>query len=260
MADPKKRLNGSARKGIRVIARAAEVLRALEGRDDGLSLGQLAKQLALPRSTVQRIVDALDAENFLVAASPNARVKLGPALVRIGSSVRFQIVEAARPFMEQLSEETGETVDLSMLDQDKLVFLDQIPGSHRLRAVSAVGVSFPLHCSANGKALMAALEPVQLERLKKNLQLSEHTPSTITSWKKLAAELERIREEGVAYDREEHSAGISAVAAVIHGPAGELAAISIPTPTQRFTGMEAQLKSRLIDCCAKMQQMMGNTH
>jgi DNA-binding IclR family transcriptional regulator len=259
MAATGRRLNGSARRGIRVIARAADVLRALEGRDEGLSLGQIAKQLDLPRSTVQRIVDALDTENFVVAATPTARVKLGPALVRIASSIRFQIVETARPYMARLSGETGETVDLSILDQDKLVFLDQIPGSHRLRAVSAVGMSFPLHCSANGKALLAALDEVQLERLKHHIDLSTHTANTITSWKKLTAELRTIRKEGIAYDREEHSAGISAVAAVVRGPAGELAAFSIPTPPQRFKGMEARLKSRLMACCVQVQQVLGHS-
>ncbi len=233
------------------------MLRALEGRDEGLSLGQIAKQLELPRSTVQRIVDALDAENFVVAASPTARVKLGPALVRIASSVRFRIVEVARPYMERLSGATGETVDLSVMDQDKLVFLDQVPGSHRLRAVSAMGVSFPLHCSANGKALLAALDEAQLSRVKRRLKLSAHTANTITSWKRLSAELDTVRKEGVAYDREEHSAGICAVAAVVRGPAGDLAAISIPTPTQRFDGMESKLKSSLIECCGQVQQVLG---
>jgi DNA-binding IclR family transcriptional regulator len=245
------------RSGIRVIARAADVLRALEGRDEGLSLGQIAKQLELPRSTVQRIVDALDAENFVIAASPTARVKLGPALMRIAGSVRFHVAEVARPYIERLSGETGETVDLSIMDQDKLVFLDQVPGSHRLRAVSAVGVSFPLHCSANGKALLAAVDENQLGRLKKHMKLTPYTANTITSWKKLCAELDRIRREGIAYDREEHSLGISAVAAVVRSPSGELAAISVPTPTQRFEGMEAKLRNGLKQCCVEVQQRLG---
>ena len=186
-------------------------------------------------------------------------MKLGPALVRIAGSIRFQIVESARPYMEQLSGETGETVDLSVLDQDKLVFLDQVPGSHRLRTVSAVGVSFPLHCSANGKALLAALDDVQFERMKRHMVLDSHTANTITSWKKLKDELAKVRKEGIAYDREEHSTGISAVAAVVRGPAGELAAISITTPTQRFNGLESRLKSRLRDCCSDLQQVLGHS-
>jgi DNA-binding IclR family transcriptional regulator len=159
--------------------------------------------------------------------------------------------------MERLSGDTGETVDLSVMDSNKLVFLDQVPGSHRLRAVSAVGVSFPLHCSANGKALLAALDDARLERLKAQIELTPLTHNTITSWKKLAEELKAIREEGVAYDREEHSPGISAVAAVVKGPAGQLAAISVPTPTQRFDALEPKLTSSLIACCSKVQRALG---
>ena len=83
--------------GVQVIARAADVLRALEGNAQGLSLGHLAKQLNLPKSTVQRIVAALDSENFVIAASPQAGVRLGPALVRIARSVRCGLVDIARP-------------------------------------------------------------------------------------------------------------------------------------------------------------------
>jgi DNA-binding IclR family transcriptional regulator len=184
-------------------------------------------------------------------------VRLGPALMRIAGSTRFQIAEIARPYMEQLSGDTGETVDLSVRDQDKLVFLDQVPGSHRLRAVSAVGVSFPLHCSANGKALLAALGEEELERVKPSLRLIALTANTITSWKKLQMELARIREEGVAYDREEHSPGISAVASVIRGHTGEIAAISVPTPTQRFASLERRLRSGLVECCGRVQHVLG---
>src|SRR5271165_1255930 len=87
--------------GVQVIARAAEVLRALEGNDQGLSLGQLARQLNLPKSTVQRIVAVLDRENFVIAATPQAGVRLGPALVRIARSMRWGLVDIARPCLEE---------------------------------------------------------------------------------------------------------------------------------------------------------------
>jgi IclR family acetate operon transcriptional repressor len=136
--------------GVQVIARAADVLRSLEENEQGLSLGQLAKQLNLPKSTVQRIVAALDRENFVIAATPQTGVRLGPALVRIARSVRCGLVDIARPCLEELAQRTGETVDLALLKGAEAVFMDHIEGRHRLRAVSAVGVSFPLHCSANG--------------------------------------------------------------------------------------------------------------
>jgi IclR family transcriptional regulator, acetate operon repressor len=247
-----------SRLGVQVISRAADVLRALEGNDYGLSLGQLAKQLGLPRSTVQRIVAALDSENFVIAASPTARVRLGPALVRIARSVRFRIAEIARPYLEALSETTGETVDLAMLDGAKAVFVDQIQGPHRLSAVSAVGVSFPLHCTANGKAMLAALDADTYKRLKPQIQLARFTERSLRSWPALEAELARVRETGIAYDREEHALGISAVGTAIVGVEGEIAAISIPTPSVRFVEKEAELAAALLSCRASLDRVLGN--
>ena len=243
--------------GVQVIARAADVLRALEGNDQGLSLGHLAKQLNLPKSTVQRIVAALDSENFVIAASPQAGVRLGPALVRIARSVRCGLVDIARPCLEELAQKTGETVDLALLKGAEAVFMDHIEGAHRLRAVSAVGVSFPLHCSANGKAMLSALSDPGLAKMKKQIHLTRFTPNSLSSWRQLQAEIEKIRQTGIAYDIEEHTLGISAVGAPIIGPEGEIAAISIPTPSVRFNDTMHQLVAALNDCRAKLIERIG---
>ena len=133
--------NGSTtdRQGIQVIARAAALLRALERRPDGLSLGELAKAIDLPRSTVQRIVDALDNEGFVLAASASSGVRLGPALLALAAATRFHMAEAARDTLEALAKECGETVDLSLVDQDKVVFIDRSTVSpHSLAKASRV--------------------------------------------------------------------------------------------------------------------------
>jgi len=244
------------RNGVQVIARAAEILRALEG-SNGMSLGQLAGRVSLPKSTVQRIINALDSENFVVSASPGGRLRLGPALVRIAHSIRFPIAETARPYLRGLSEKTGETVDLAVLDGEKAVFVDQIPGSHRLRAVSAIGVSFPLHCTANGKAMLAALDAEELRRLKQRMRLTAFTGNSIRSWEKLEQELLWIRETGLAYDREEHSIGISAIGTAIIGFEGEIAAITIPTPTVRFAKKEPELTKALKLCRDAVNRILG---
>ena len=244
------------RNGVQVIARAAEILRALEG-SNGMSLGQLAGRVGLPKSTVQRIIAALDYENFVVSASPGGRLRLGPALIRIAHSIRFPIAETARPYLRELSEKTGETVDLAVLDGEKAVFVDQIPGSQRLRAVSAVGVSFPLHCTANGKAMLAKLRDEELSRLKKRIPLTAFTENSIRSWEKLKQQLLRIRETGLAYDLEEHSMGISAIGTAIIGFEGEIAAITIPTPTVRFAKKEPELAEALKLCRDAVDRILG---
>lgn len=244
------------RQGIQVIARAASLLRALERRPEGLSLGDLAKAVSLPRSTVQRIVDALDKEGFVLAASSSSGVRLGPALLALAAATRFHIAEAARETLEALAKECGETVDLSLSDQDKVVFIDQVPGTHRLTALSAVGVSFPLHSSANGKAVLAAMPDEEIAKLRRRLRLSAVTPNTITTWDQLDREINAVRRQGVAFDREENSVGISAVSVAIRSPSGELAAISIPAPTQRFEASKNELAKALLKHAGRLQQKL----
>src|SRR5439155_25116603 len=123
---------------VQVIARAAAILRALEGEHAGLSLAQIAQRVDLARSTVQRIVAALAAEKLLIAASPIGRVRLGPTILRLAASARTDFVATARPFLVRLSDELSETVDLAAIKRDHLIFVDQVIGPQRLRAVSAI--------------------------------------------------------------------------------------------------------------------------
>lgn len=243
--------------GVQVIARAAEVLRALEGNEQGLSLGQLAKQLNLPKSTVQRIVAALDRENFVMSATPQAGVRLGPALARIARSVRFGLAEIAHPCLEELAQRTGETVDLAMLKGAEAVFVDHIEGQQRLRAVSAIGVSFALHCSANGKAMLSLVGDDVLARMKKTFRLTKFTANSISSWRNLEAEIAKVRKTGLAYDMEEHTSGICAVGIPIVGPQGEIAAISVPIPSVRFEEKRQELEEALRDCRKSVEERFG---
>ena len=164
---------------VQVIARAATILRALEEENAGLSLGQIAQRVKLARSTVQRIVAALETESLVIAATPNGRVRLGPAILRLAASVRSDFIAAARPFLERLSAELQETVDLSVVKKDHLVFIDQVIAPQRLRTVSAVGETFPLYCTANGKAYLAQLTEPSIEKLIGRVY-EPRTPNTLT--------------------------------------------------------------------------------
>jgi IclR family acetate operon transcriptional repressor len=250
--------SGSAadKSGIQVIARAAAVLRALKDHPQGLSLGELAKLLGLARSTVQRIVDALDRENLVIAAAPTRGVRLGPALIALAAATRFEVAEIARPVLQEISRECGETVDLSILDGDKLVFVDQIVGGYRLRADSAIGVSFPLHSTAPGKAMLAVMTEGERNNLKPRLKLTRITKHTISSWPVLVCELDKTQQSGLSYDLEENSLGISAVASGLRMVTGEIVAISIPVPTQRFDSMRPELEKLLLTHMARLASLM----
>ena len=218
---------------VQVIARAAAILRALEDEAAGLSLGQIAQRVNLARSTVQRIVAALEAEKFLIAASPNGRVRLGPTILRLAASARTDFVAIARPYLTQLSGELKETVDLSVVKKDHLVFIDQVIGSQRLRMVSAVGETFPLYCTANGKAYLATLDDVAIAKLI-GTSYEQRTPRTLTRLEDLLRDLKTVRKTGVALDREEHSPGVCAAGVVTRDPVGNAVAISVPVTAQRF--------------------------
>ena len=234
--------------GIRVIGRAADVLNALGKHADGLSLGEIAKQVGLPRSTVQRIVQSLDEANLVIAASPTSGVRLGPALVALAASVKqLTIAEMARPLVVQLSKDTGESVDVATLGNDKAVIVDVIHGSYPLLAVSGLGSSRPLHASASGKALLAALSPERFAAMRSHLRLPAVTRNTITDWARLEREIELVRQTGLAYDHEEYIMGICAVAVAIRGPKDEIVSIALPAPTDRFQATSGHLAEALAD-------------
>lgn len=248
----------SARPTIQVIARAARVLRALEGEHAGLSLAQIAQRVGLPRSTVQRIVEALTAEQFLIAAAPSARVRLGPALVRLASSARMEITQIARPILAELSQVLGETVDLSVLQGGAAVFIDQITGSHRLRAVSAVGEVFPLHCTANGKAMLSLLHGEAVDRLL-HAPLARHTPNTLTKASDVLGEVTSCRRRGFAFDLEEYTEGICAVGTGFLDPIARPHAVSIPVPTTRFKRRRSELIEHLLTARARIMDALGTS-
>ena len=238
--------------GIQVIARAAEMLRLLQAHPGGLSQAEIGDRLGMARSTVSRILNALDDEGLVASRGGRGGYRLGPEIARMAGTVRLGVVIDVHPFMEELSRQLGETVDLSILDGDRATFVDQVVSPHRLRAISAVGESFPLHCCANGKALLASLPPEQLPT-----RLTWLTANTITSSAALRKELERVRAEGVAYDREEQTEGICAVGAVLRGVTGQEAAVSVPVPAQRFYGRESELAAALLNWVDKVAAALG---
>jgi DNA-binding IclR family transcriptional regulator len=230
--------------GIQVIARAASILRALETESDGLTLAQLTQRVGLPRSTTHRIIVALQQERLLSPTTANGKYRLGPALGRLGAVARGDLRHRARPHIEELSRRTQETVDLGVLDGDQVLFVDQVQMLHRLGAVSAVGGLLPAHCTASGKALLAAARREGTLRLPPVLE--RFTDTTITDPAELEAELDRVLETGVAFDREEHTRGICGVGAVARSLDGEIAAVGIPVPVTRFYGAEERLAREVL--------------
>ncbi|MFV0333377.1 MAG: IclR family transcriptional regulator [Tropicimonas sp.] len=232
-----------SRSGIQVIARAAAILRTLGEVQTGMSLGQIAERVSLPRSTVQRIVGALQREGFVISDASGGGLRLGPALNSLSEAAQYNIVEHCRLLLTELVQKTGETADLSVLRGAGMIFLDQVAGTHRLRTVSAVGEAFPLTSTANGRACLAMLPE---EKAKKLVENELERTGAADGLARIMARLDSVRKSGLAYDIDEHTPGISAIGFAFRDWSGDLLAISVPVPSSRFEQtreiVEAQLR------------------
>jgi DNA-binding IclR family transcriptional regulator len=231
--------------GVQVIARAAEILWALSRYPEGTNLKQLTREVHLPPSTVHRILNALESARFVAFTSSAGYIQLGVGVAVLADSVPSDPGRELRPYLKTLVGEVGEAVTLGVLQNDKVLFLEHIEALHRLRAFSAVGLAFPLHSNANGKAILALLAKEEVERLIP-AQLEPLTPNTVTQRSRLLKELETVKSERVAFDREEHTLGVCAVGSALRDPIGRLAAISVVVPSVRFYGNEQKLASTLL--------------
>jgi DNA-binding IclR family transcriptional regulator len=242
--------------GIQVIARAADILRALHSAPGGLSQAEVAERVGLARSTIHRLLNALEDEGLVESGGPRGRYRLGPAIGRMADTARRGLLSSIHPMLEELSQEVNETVDLSVLDRNRMTFVDQVVAPHRLRAVSSVGESVLLHTTANGKAFLASMSPQDLARATSGT-LARLTANTITEPAALLQELERVRTEGIAYDREENSEGVCAVGTIIRGLTGVAVAVSVPLPAQRFYGREPLLHDALLKWAERVERELG---
>jgi DNA-binding IclR family transcriptional regulator len=158
--------------------------------------------------------------------------------------------------MKQIFDVTGETVDLSVLEGDQVRVLYLIPTQHQLRAIADVGAAFPLHCSSKGKALLAAMDDETVEAMLPKA-FKGYTERTITTRAALMAELQQIRQTGIAYDVEEHVPGICAAAIAAQDPFGAPFAISLPVPSQRFAAARETISKALLEVRAELHAVFG---
>jgi DNA-binding IclR family transcriptional regulator len=236
---------GEDTSGVQVLARAADILRALHDAPAGLTQAEVGERIGLARSTVHRLLNALEEEGLVESSGRRGRYRLGPEIPRLADAAWRGLHTSMHPLLEELSRQVNETVDLSILDGNRVTFVDQVVAARRLRAVSAVGESFPLHCTANGKAFLARMPARELDKILAGT-LTSFTPHTMVDPGALRRELDVVRTEGAAYDREEHTEGICAVGTVLTGWSGGPLAVSIPLPAQRFYGRETVLRDALL--------------
>ncbi len=223
--------------GIQVLRRAAAALDEIAADPGQLRLVDLGERLGLAKSTGRRLLMGL-VEVGLASVDSHGRFSLGERLLGFGSAAGAHISAIFRPTIERVARTTdGETVDLSILRGQRMWFVDQIESSHRLRAVSAIGVRFPLDVTANGKAALAALEDADAQAA-----ISRSNPALAEG---LRREIAEIRRTGIAFDRGEHTPGISAAAIARRASGDNIVAVSVPAPTERFLEKEQRIIAAL---------------
>jgi len=215
---------------IPAIERMMEVLGQLERRDQGASIGDLVTQLALPRTSIYRILNSLQLHD-MVSRDEAGLYRLGRRLLSLAAHVAgrpFDLAGFAAPVLDQLSATLGEGSKLSVLDGDGVLVLAAVQGRRPYALSASPGQRLPVHAGAASKLLLAHLpEHEQAAWLAR--PLVTFTPRTITDPKRLRTELARIRRLGWAQDKGENGPSILAFAAPVFDGTGTLvAALSVP--------------------------------
>ncbi|MFF1422753.1 IclR family transcriptional regulator [Streptomyces sp. NPDC058280] len=238
--EPRPSVPNSAQTGLSSVDNALQLLRLI-GERRALRVAEAADDLGVARSTAHRLLTALRRQGFVTQDKPNGVYRPGPALLEIGLSAigRVDIRHAARPVLEQLSEDTQETVSLLLLEGDSVRFIDCVEGSRSVRVATRTGIVLPAHCTAGGKAILAALPASDLDRRYPTRQLDTRTPNSISTWRELESELDEIRDNGYAVNFGEGESSICAVGMAIYDLIGyPLAAIAVAVPSSRLETVE----------------------
>jgi DNA-binding IclR family transcriptional regulator len=208
------------------------ILEVVATRTDGVQLTGLTEALDAPRSSVYSLIRGLLAVGYITEDKPG-RYRLGPAIAALlDQAPQRRMPQILRPVLERLAAETGETALLGTRVGASVVYLDQVESSARIRYAAPLHQRRPLAGTSTGKTFLAEMTAGQVSRL-----LKSQPASPAVDARALAADLARIREEGVAYNRGETVEGVTAAAAGVRSAGKVLvAAISVAGPTDRMTG------------------------
>lgn len=228
-------MNQHARYAVPAVESAISILETL-GTAQPMSLTELARKLGLGKSSVYRLLVTLALRGYVEKDPRSDRYQLTYRLFAVGgcAAERLGLREVAQPIMHRLGSQTGETVNLGVLDGFRTVSLYLVESAHPLRIHMRIG-GVAAHATATGKILLAALEPEELARRLAGRRLEAITPNTIKSRAALLKQLTHVREEGFAVDDEECSLGLRCVGAPIRDHRGAVvAALSMVAPCHRL--------------------------
>lgn len=223
---------------IQAVERALNILELFNEQKVELNLAEISQQTGLHKSTLHSLLKTLQAQGYIEQAEANAPYRLGVKLLERGYLVQRSrdFITVARPYLEKLSEETGQTVHLGVLDGKSGVYVDKVEGTRSIIVYSRIGRRMPIHTTAIGKVLLAFQSPAVIGKTLDGYDFASSTENTITERVVYEAALAKVRSDGFAVDEQENVRGCRCAAVPVWGHDRKLvAAISISTVVENVS-------------------------
>ena len=245
---------------IKSLDRALEVLMQL-GAMQGGTLSEVSGALGQSPATVYRVLSTFQGRGFVDFDDQSQVWNIGPAAFLTGSQFlrRTSLVERARPIMRDLMEATGETANLGIERDGKVLFLGQVETHATIRAFFPPGTAAAMHSSGIGKALLCRMDDARQRQVLAAGKLEQFTPHTLTDPDQMIADLRAAKARGYAFDGEERNIGMRCIAAPVYNVFGEaVAGISVSGPTSRITDDRKDILAGLVmDAAAALTLAIG---
>lgn len=255
--------NSHDRHSVQAVERALKILIILAEAGSPLTLTQIRDRTGLNISTAHRLLHTLMKDGFISQDKDSGKYLLGLRTFEVGHAALYSIDirTMARPFIQELVDRCNETTNLAILDQDEVVYIDQIESLNMIKIFARVGSRGPAHCTGAGKALLAQLSDKEFERfLQRKTPLQSFTVSTIHDPVRLKEEIMRIRRNGFSLDNGELEDGVRCVAAPVFDFENKaIAAISVSGPDTRLTDafIVERLVPEVLAAAAKISERLG---
>ena len=243
---------------IESVDNALRVLLLL-GEQPKLRLTEVSSYLGVASSTAHRLLAMLQYRGFVRQDSATRSYVPGPALDGLAFGVlrRLDVRTRARPVMERLNADLGETVHLGRLEGSQVHFIDSVESARALRVGGRVGRLMPAHCTSTGKALLAELSEEEVLRLYPDEELERLTARSIGTRTALLAELERIRERGHARSTEEAEEGVASLAVALHSTQSPRLAVNVSVPASRMNAeVQDTILGRLTESAGELDHLL----
>ena len=225
---------------VHSVGKALTILEALSKAEE-MGVSELSRELGLGKATIYRLLTTLRLHGY-VEQTASEKYKLNFKLFEIGNRVvnKIGIRKTAHPYLEQLAAATGETVNLAVLDNNTVMYIDRIESREPLRMGLDVGTRFPVFCTGLGFAMLAFMSPAVVDNLLEQTiqtgQFIKHTEHTVNDVSFIKQQLAMSKEQGYSLDDEYYLPGIRCLAAPVFNHSGQVkAAISVAGPAMRMT-------------------------